>query len=125
MRRPNDCTPTSDFIASVQVNVSAPRGHAPALPFHVAPPQRRRPVRVQATYASPDDRPAGKPFAALATPHGAAPFDQPLDLHFTEHHMHAMSTIIQLYRQQLDTMQTMASASLSGFERARQSALEI
>ncbi len=39
--------------------------------------------------------------------------------------MHAMSTIIQLYRQQLDTMQTMASASLSGFERARQSALEI
>ncbi len=40
--------------------------------------------------------------------------------------MQAMTnTMIQMYRQQLDTMQTMASASLSGFERAQQSALEI
>ncbi len=40
--------------------------------------------------------------------------------------MQAMTnTMIQMYRQQIDTMQTMASASLSGFERAQQSALEI
>lgn len=40
--------------------------------------------------------------------------------------MQAMtSTMIQMYRQQLDAMQNMTSASLSGFERAQQSALEI
>jgi gas vesicle protein len=36
-----------------------------------------------------------------------------------------MNSMLQMYRQQLDAMQTMASASLSGFERAQQSALEI